>query len=65
MSLWPLTPPAATATGDIRKRYWRLSLLVHPDKCAAPGAAEAFQAVSAAATLLQDEAGRKGVDAAR
>lgn len=33
----------ATAA-EVRKAYWKLSLLVHPDKCDHPGAADAFQA---------------------
>lgn len=31
----------ATAA-EIRKAYWKLSLLVHPDKCDHPGAQDAF-----------------------
>lgn len=38
---------------DIKKRYWRLSLLIHPDKCDHPRANDAFQAVSRAAKDLQ------------
>lgn len=53
-----------TDAGACRKAYWRLSLLVHPDKCVHPGAAEAFQAVSKAATLLQDAGARAAHDAA-
>lgn len=53
--------PAADA-GTIRKSYWRLSLLVHPDKCSHPAAQEAFQAVSKAAQLLQDAGQRKQLD---
>ncbi|KAI8476395.1 MAG: hypothetical protein J3K34DRAFT_516546 [Monoraphidium minutum] len=49
----------AAAAGEVRKVYWRLSLLVHPDKCGHAGAAEAFQAVSQAAATLQDAAARK------
>lgn len=48
----------------VRKAYWRLSLLVHPDKCAHPSAQEAFQAVSKAAQLLQDAGARAAHDAA-
>jgi curved DNA-binding protein CbpA len=39
--------------GEIKKRYWRLSLLIHPDKCDHPQANDAFQAVTAAAKELQ------------
>ena len=44
--------PAATS-GEIKKRYWRLSLLIHPDKCAHPRANNAFQAVSKVSKDLQ------------
>ena len=44
--------PAATS-GEIKKRYWRLSLLIHPDKCAHPRANDAFQAVSKVSKDLQ------------
>lgn len=43
-----------TATsGEIKKQYWRLSLLIHPDKCAHPRANDAFQAVSKVSKDLQ------------
>lgn len=51
--------------GTIRKSYWRLSLLVHPDKCSHPAAQEVFQAVSKAAQLLQDAQQRAQHDAAQ
>ena len=38
---------------DIKKRYWRLSLMIHPDKCDHPRAQDAFHAVSQAAKDLQ------------
>ena len=31
------------AAGEVKKRYWRLSLLIHPDKCDHSQAHEAFQ----------------------
>lgn len=43
----------SAASGEIKKRYWRLSLLIHPDKCAHPRANDAFQAVSKASKDLQ------------
>ena len=43
---------AATAV-EVKKRYWRLSLLIHPDKCGHARANDAFQAVSRAAHELQ------------
>ena len=53
----------------MKKRYWRLSLLIHPDKCDHPKAHDAFQAVTGAAKELQARAqglgavgaGRQGV----
>jgi DnaJ-class molecular chaperone len=53
------------AAGDIKKRYWRLSLLIHPDKCAHPQANSAFQAVSKAAKVLGDAGERRALDAQR
>jgi curved DNA-binding protein CbpA len=55
----------AAAVGEIKKRYWRLSLLIHPDKCNHPNAAVAFQAVATAAQTLQDTSGRADVDKRR
>ena len=43
---------SATAA-EVKKRYWRLSLLIHPDKCGHARANDAFQAVSRAAHDLQ------------
>ncbi|BDA44900.1 probable DnaJ homolog subfamily C member 5 at C-terminar half [Coccomyxa sp. Obi] len=50
---------------DIKKRYWRLSLLIHPDKCDHPRANDAFQAVNRAAKDLQDSGKRSAIDADR
>lgn len=47
---------------DVRKAYRKLSLKVHPDKNTAPGAEEAFKAVSKAFQCLSDEEGRKRYD---
>lgn len=44
---------ADAKAADIKKRYWRLSLLIHPDKCPHLRANDAFQAVSKAAKDLQ------------
>jgi hypothetical protein len=38
----------------LKKRYWKLSLLVHPDKCSHPQAHEAFMALNQAFKDLQD-----------
>ncbi|KAG1335559.1 chaperone protein dnaJ 49-like [Cocos nucifera] len=47
---------------DVRKAYRKLSLKVHPDKNRAPGAEEAFKAVSKAFQCLSNEEGRKRYD---
>ncbi|KAI1724884.1 dnaJ domain-containing protein [Ditylenchus destructor] len=36
----------------LRKKYFKLALKLHPDKCKAPGATEAFKAVRRAYTIL-------------
>ncbi|XP_022987766.1 chaperone protein dnaJ 49-like [Cucurbita maxima] len=50
------------STEDIRKAYRKLSLKVHPDKNNAPGAEEAFKAVSKAFQCLSSEESRKKYD---
>lgn len=40
-------------SADIKKRYWKLSLMIHPDKCNHAKADDAFQALSQAAKDLQ------------
>ncbi|KAG0461516.1 hypothetical protein HPP92_021813 [Vanilla planifolia] len=47
---------------DVRKAYRKLSLKVHPDKNNAPGAEEAFKAVSKSFQCLSDEENRKRYD---
>lgn len=47
---------------DVRKAYRKLSLKVHPDKNNAPGAEEAFKAVSKAFQCLSNEESRKKYD---
>ncbi|KAK3428008.1 hypothetical protein EUGRSUZ_F04124 [Eucalyptus grandis] len=42
------------STDKVKKRYWRLSLLVHPDKCSHPQANEAFIKLNKAFKDLQD-----------
>ncbi|RDX83020.1 Chaperone protein dnaJ 49, partial [Mucuna pruriens] len=44
---------------DVRKSYRKLSLKVHPDKNKAPGAEEAFKAVSKAFQCLSNEESRR------
>ncbi|XP_078432363.1 dnaJ heat shock amino-terminal domain protein (DUF1977) [Wolffia australiana] len=48
---------------DVRKAYRKLSLKVHPDKNKAPGAEEAFKAVSKAFQCLNNEEKRRTYDA--
>lgn len=50
------------STEDVRKAYRKLSLKVHPDKNNAPGAEEAFKAVSKAFQCLSNEESRKKYD---
>lgn len=57
------TPEASAA--EVRKRFWRVSLLIHPDKCAHAQAAAAFDAVKKAAQALQDSGARAELDARR
>ncbi|KAJ3671212.1 hypothetical protein LUZ60_008638 [Juncus effusus] len=47
---------------DVRKAYRKLSLKVHPDKNKAPGAEDAFKAVSKAFQCLSNEEARKRYD---
>ncbi len=54
-----VTPPTP---GDIRRALKRIALLIHPDKCALPSAARAFQyAQEAQAALLRDTPGKHGL----
>jgi curved DNA-binding protein CbpA len=56
--------PGASA-GEVKKAYWRLSLLIHPDKCSHPRAAEAFAALAKARDELADGSARAALDARR
>ncbi|KAK9813685.1 hypothetical protein WJX73_003743 [Symbiochloris irregularis] len=58
------TEPTSTAA-EIKKRFWRLSLLTHPDKCPHPRAHVAFDAVAQAARALQDGNERAVIDKKR
>jgi len=49
----------------IKKKYWKLSLMVHPDKCNHEDAKDAFDAIKKAHAVLSDEAQRAEVDAKR
>ncbi|CAK9261410.1 unnamed protein product [Sphagnum jensenii] len=46
----------------LKKRYWKLSLLVHPDKCSHPQAHEAFMALNQAFKDLQDPSKKAIID---
>eukprot|EP00252_Welwitschia_mirabilis_P012896 TRINITY_DN2847_c1_g1_i1.p1 TRINITY_DN2847_c1_g1~~TRINITY_DN2847_c1_g1_i1.p1 ORF type:complete len:587 (-),score=153.94 TRINITY_DN2847_c1_g1_i1:326-2086(-) len=46
-----------------KKRYWKLSLLVHPDKCSHPQAHQCFTILNQAFKDLQDPAKREVIDA--
>jgi DnaJ-class molecular chaperone len=56
---------ADSSAAAVRKRFWRVSLLVHPDKCDHPQAARAFDAFTKAAQALQDTSVRADLDAKR
>ncbi|KAL6010638.1 hypothetical protein ACLOJK_001075 [Asimina triloba] len=50
------------STENIKKRYWKLSLMVHPDKCSHPEAHQAFVRLNKAFKDLQDPEKRKATD---
>ncbi|PON93525.1 DnaJ domain containing protein [Trema orientale] len=50
------------AADNIKKRYWKISLLVHPDKCSHPQANQAFAKLNKAFNELQDPEKRKALD---
>ncbi|KAL8234556.1 hypothetical protein R6Q59_020656 [Mikania micrantha] len=50
------------AADSIKKRYWKLSLMVHPDKCPHPEAHQAFVKLNKAFKDLQDPVKRKAMD---
>lgn len=47
---------------NMKKKYWKLSLLVHPDKCPHPQAHQAFIILNKAFKELQDPDKRKALD---
>ncbi|PIN10897.1 hypothetical protein CDL12_16499 [Handroanthus impetiginosus] len=47
---------------NMKKRYWKLSLMVHPDKCSHPQAQQAFVKLNKAFKDLQDPNKRKAID---
>ncbi|XP_031096611.1 uncharacterized protein LOC116000888 [Ipomoea triloba] len=50
------------ASENMKKRYWKLSLMVHPDKCSHPQAQQAFVKLNKAFKDLQDPDKRKALD---
>ncbi|ONK79163.1 uncharacterized protein A4U43_C01F3570 [Asparagus officinalis] len=50
------------SSDNIKKRYWKLSLLVHPDKCSHPQAQQAFVKLNQAFKDLQDSTKREAID---
>ncbi|KAG9444120.1 hypothetical protein H6P81_015460 [Aristolochia fimbriata] len=50
------------AVDNIKKRYWKLSLMVHPDKCSHPQAHQAFIILNKAFKELQDPEKKKATD---
>jgi len=54
-----LQPIPISDASNLRARYKRLSLLVHPDKNPDPDAAECFQRLSAALSVLSNEKSQK------
>lgn len=48
--------------GNMKKRYWKLSLMVHPDKCLHPQAHQAFIKLNKAYKELQDPDKKKALD---
>ena len=58
-------PPEEATPAVLKKTYWRMSLLVHPDKCEHPNAAAAFDVVKKAHQSLLDPTERAAMDAVR
>ncbi|KAL5700756.1 hypothetical protein ACHQM5_026164 [Ranunculus cassubicifolius] len=50
------------AADNMKKRYWKLSLMVHPDKCSHPQAHQAFVILNKAFKEIQDPDKRKEMD---
>ena len=53
------------SNAELKKVYWKLSLVIHPDKCDDACAAAAFDAVKKAYETLKDETQRKVLDEKR
>lgn len=50
------------SSDNIKKRYWKLSLMVHPDKCSHPQAHQAFVKLNQAFKDLKDPTKRNAID---
>jgi curved DNA-binding protein CbpA len=54
-----------SSAAHVRKCFWKVSLLIHPDKSDHPQAGKAFDAVTKAAQALRDTVRRADLDAKR
>jgi hypothetical protein len=52
----------SVVTKDVVKRYLKLSLLIHPDKCKGPSAQDAFSILNKAKEELRDQSKREELD---
>ena len=57
----PQAAAAAAVAAAVRRHYRALSVCVHPDKCGREGAADAFAALAAAHTAVQQRLGAEGL----
>uniref|UniRef100_A0A915CQJ5 J domain-containing protein n=1 Tax=Ditylenchus dipsaci TaxID=166011 RepID=A0A915CQJ5_9BILA len=54
--------PHNVSQSDLKKKYYELALLIHPDKCKLPGATEAFKSLGNAYAVLSDREKRAMYD---
>ena len=50
-----LSRRCAAGEAEVKKSYRKMALKLHPDKCAAPGAAEAFKVIARAVAVLSSD----------